>query len=70
MKFFVNFVLISSSFRAGVAVKGPLVRYISETLIIWNGVITLVSYSNENGLFCTHPLSIAPLFWQKERDKQ
>jgi len=26
--------------------------------------------SNENGLFCTHPLSVAPLYWWKERGKQ
>ena len=33
--------------------------------------ITVASYSNENGLFCTHPLSVAPLFiWWKERGKQ
>ena len=27
-------------------------------------------HSNENGLFCTHPLSIVPLYWWKERGKQ
>ena len=27
-------------------------------------------HSNENGLFCTHLLSVAPLFWWKERGKQ
>ena len=29
-----------------------------------------VFHLNENGLFCTHPLSVAPLFWWKERGKQ
>ena len=27
-------------------------------------------HSNENGLFCTHPLSVALLLWWKERGKQ
>ena len=27
-------------------------------------------HSNENGLFCTHPFSDAPIFWWKERFKQ
>ena len=36
----------------------------------WRPVLIRAFHSNENGLFCTHPLSIAPLFWWKERDKQ
>ena len=31
---------------------------------------TMAAYSNENCLFCTHPLAVAPLFWWKEKGKQ
>ena len=36
----------------------------------WRPIQMRAFYSNENGLFCTHPLSVAPLFWWKERGKQ
>ena len=34
------------------------VDFFSKKLCNYSGV-----YSNENGLFSTHPLSVAPLFW-------
>ena len=39
-------------------------------LVQWRPTQMRAFHSNENGLFCTHPLSIDPLFWWKERDKQ
>ena len=36
----------------------------------WRPIQMRAFHSNENGLFCTHPLSVAPLFWWKERGKQ
>ena len=38
--------------------------------IQWRPIQIRAFHSNENGLFCTHPLSIDPLFWWKERGKQ
>ena len=36
----------------------------------WCPIQMRAFHSNENGLFCTHPLSVAPLSWWKERGKQ
>ena len=40
------------------------------TCVQWLPFQMKVFHSKENGLFCTHPLSIAPLFWWKEIGKQ
>ena len=36
----------------------------------WRPIHMRAFHSKENGLFCNHPLSVAPLFWWKERGKQ
>ena len=36
----------------------------------WRPIQMRVFHSNESGLFCTQPPSVAPLFWWKERGKQ
>ena len=39
-------------------------------ILQWHPIQMRAFHSNENGLFCTHPLSVTPLFWWKERGKQ
>ena len=39
-------------------------------ILQWLPIQMRAFHSKENGLFCTHPLSIAPLFWWKEIGKQ
>ena len=39
-------------------------------LLQWRPFQMGAFHSNENGLFCTRSLSVAPLFWWKERGKQ
>ena len=39
-------------------------------VIQWRPIQMRAFHSNENGLFYTHPLAVAPLFWWKERGKQ
>ena len=36
----------------------------------WRPIQMRAFHSNENGQFCSHPLSAAPLLWWKEIGKQ
>ena len=38
--------------------------------IQWHRIQKRAFHSNDNGLFCTHPLTVVPLFWWRERGKQ
>ena len=39
-------------------------------ILQWRPIQMRAFHSKENGLFCTYPLSVAPLFWWKERGSQ
>ena len=50
---------------------GFLVTFLVLALFLqWRPIQMRVFHSNENGLFCTQPPTVAPLSWWKERGKQ
>ena len=52
------------------ASKGLLLGNSNCDLFFTNPNKMRAFHSNENGWFCTYPLSVASLFWGKERGKQ
>ena len=39
-------------------------------MLQWRPIQMRTFHSNEEGLFCTHPLSVAPLFWWSKQEAQ